>query len=136
MTTKRITCILCPNGCEIEVAYSGEPTAETIRVDGNLCPRGTDYVLEELTDPKRTLTTSILVRGGTQPQASVKTACPIPRAALLPARAALRTIVADAPVAIGDVVARDVAGTGVDAIVTRAVPRAVPRTTASARRAS
>ncbi len=122
MTTKRLTCILCPNGCEVEVSYSGEPTPESISVDGNTCPRGVDYAIEELTAPKRTLTTSVLVYGGTQPQASVKTACPIPRESLFDAREALRRIAVDAPVAIGDVVASDIAGTGVDVIVTRPVP--------------
>ena len=123
MTSKRITCILCPNGCELEVTVSGEPTADTIRVDGNLCPKGEGYALEELTNPKRTLTTSVLVRGGAQPQTSVKTAGPIPRAALIPAREALRAAALDAPVAIGDVVAEDIAGTGIDVIVTRPVAR-------------
>ena len=123
MTTKRVTCILCPNGCELTIRYSGEPTAELISVEGNTCPKGFDYAVEEMTAPKRTLTTSILVRGGTQPLASVKTACPIPREALFDARRALRGVVVDAPVAIGDVVASDVAGTGVDIVVTRPVPR-------------
>ncbi len=118
-----MTCILCPNGCELDVSYSGEPTAETIRVEGNLCPKGEGYALEELTSPKRTLTTSVLVRDGTQAQTSVKTAGPIPREALLPARASLHAVSLDAPVAIGDVVATDIAGTGVDVLVTRPVPR-------------
>jgi len=123
-TTKReITCILCPNGCELEVSFSGEPTAQSLEIEGNLCPRGLDYALEELTHPKRTLTTSVLVLGGTQPQTSVKTACPIPREAILDARAALRAVSLDAPVAIGDVVVADVAGTGVDVVVTRPVVR-------------
>ena len=124
MTTKRVTCILCPNGCELTITYSGEPTAESISVEGNTCPKGIDYAVEEMTAPKRTLTTSILVRDGAQPLASVKTACPIPRESLFDARRALRGVVVDAPVAIGDVVAPDVAGTGVDVVVTRPVPRA------------
>jgi len=123
VTTKRVTCILCPNGCELTITYSGEPTADSISVDGYTCPKGIDYAVEEMTAPKRTLTTSILVRAGTQPLASVKTVCPIPRECLLDARRALRRVAVDAPVAIGDVVASDVSGTGVDVIVTRPVPR-------------
>lgn len=122
MTTKRLTCILCPNGCDLDVAYSGEPTPETIRVEGNTCPQGVDYAVEEILDPKRTLTTSVLVRGGTQPQTSVKTACAIPRARLREVRDALRKVDLNAPVSIGDVVVRDIAGTGVDVVVTRSVP--------------
>jgi len=122
-TKRKITCILCPNGCELEVSFSGEPTAESLGIAGNLCPRGLDYALEELTHPKRTLTTSVVVRGGTQPQTSVKTACPIPREAVLDVRAALRDVTLNAPVAIGDVVLTDIAGTGTDVVVTRPVAR-------------
>ena len=121
MTMKPMTCILCPNGCELDVTFSGEPTAETITVEGNLCEEGEGYALEELLHPKRTLTTSVLVRGGTQPQTSVKTTAPIPRESVVFAREALRGTVLDAPVAIGDIIAHDVAGTGIDVIVTRSV---------------
>lgn len=121
MTTKRMTCILCPNGCELDVEVGGQPTVVSIRVEGNLCPKGERYALEELTDPHRTLTTTVAVRGGDQPQTSVRTAAPIPRDALREARDALRKVVVDAPIALGTVVATDVAGTGVDVIVTRPV---------------
>lgn len=123
MTQKRMTCILCPNGCDLDVAYHGEPSSQTLFVQGNLCPKGERYALEELLHPKRTLTTSILVRGGAQPQTSVKTAAAIPRETLHRARDALRAIAIDAPVEIGDIVARDIAATGVDVVVTRRVRR-------------
>jgi len=123
MTERTVTCILCPNGCELDIRFSGEPTPESIEVEGNLCPRGVDYAIEEILHPKRTLTTSVLVRDGTEPQASVKTVCPIPREKLLDARTALQRLTLDAPVAIGDVIFQDVAGTGIDVIVTRAVDR-------------
>lgn len=123
-TRREITCILCPNGCELVVSLRGEPTAENLVVEGNLCPRGLDYALEEITAPTRTLTTSVRVRRGTQPQTSIKTACPIPREALLAARAELRGVTLDAPVSIGDIVRKDVAGTGADVVVTRPVAEA------------
>lgn len=123
MTTKHVTCILCPNGCELDVSYSGEPTAETLQVEGNLCLKGEGYALEELTHPKRTLTTSVLVRCGTQRQASVKTTVPIPREMLIRARAALHGLSIEAPIAIGDVIAANVAGTGANVVATRAVAR-------------
>jgi len=123
MIGKRMTCILCPNGCELDVACDGKPTIQTVRVEGNLCPRGAEYALEELTHPKRTLTTSILVRRGTQPQTSVKTTEPVPRELLGRVRETLRSIVIDAPVASGTVIATNVAGTGVNVVVTRSVDR-------------
>ncbi len=123
MTERRITCILCPNGCVLDVTYSGEPTEETISVVGNLCPRGISYALEELIRPKRTLTTSVLVIGGEEPLVSVKTASPIPRSKIDEARRELLRVVVEAPVTIGDLIAKDIAGTGVDIIATRGVDR-------------
>jgi len=123
MNERQMTCILCPNGCEIDVRWTGTPTDETIRVEGNLCPRGVGFALEELTHPKRTLTTSVLVRGGVEPQASVKTAAPIPRESIEMARREVARVTLDAPVAIGQIVLVDAAGTGVPVAVTRAVPR-------------
>lgn len=121
MNHRVITCILCPNGCELEVSWDGEPTAQSLEVLGNLCPKGISYALDELIHPERTLTTSIRIRGGVQRLASVKTVSPIPREAVVVARKLLQPMVLDAPVAIGQVVVEDVAGTGVQVIVTRAV---------------
>jgi CxxC motif-containing protein len=119
MTRRIITCILCPNGCELDVEYSGQPSGETLVVEANLCPKGRTYALEELTRPKRTLTTSVLVRSGDQRLISVKTASPIPRQAM-------RGTIVTAPVSIGDTILRDVAGTGIDIVATRAVERKTP----------
>jgi len=127
MTRRIITCILCPNGCELDVEYSGQPSEETLVVEGNLCPKGRTYALEELIRPKRTLTTSILVRSGDQRLVSVKTASSIPRQAILKAREELRGTIVTAPVSIGDTILRDVAGTGIDIVATRAVERKKPR---------
>lgn len=123
MTTQTITCILCPNGCELEVSYQGEPAEETVHVDGNRCPKGEPYALEELLHPKRTLTTSVLVLRGEQPLISVKTATPIPRVLVSKARSEIQDAVAKAPVAIGDLILANVAGTGVDVVVTRGTNR-------------
>ena len=127
MTRRIITCILCPNGCELDVEYSGQPSKETLVVEGNLCPKGRTYALEELIRPKRTLTTSVLVRSGDQRLVSVKTASSIPRQAILKAREELRGTIVTAPVSIGDTILRDVAGTGIDIVATRAVERKTPR---------
>ena len=127
MTRRIITCILCPNGCELDVEYSGQPSGETLVVEANLCPKGRTYALEELTRPKRTLTTSVLVRSGDQRLISVKTASPIPRQAILEAREELRGTIVTAPVSIGDTIMRDVADTGIDIVATRAVERKTPR---------
>ena len=48
---KQFTCIVCPNGCEIEAEVEN---GQVISVTGHTCPRGEQYVRQELTAPRRT----------------------------------------------------------------------------------
>ena len=72
---KTLTCIVCPQGCPIDVwEEKGE-----IKVSGNACKRGYEYVLEEYKAPKRILTTTIRVKGGVLPVIPVRSNIPIPK---------------------------------------------------------
>jgi hypothetical protein len=57
---KQFTCIVCPNGCEIEAEVEN---GQVISVTGHTCPRGEQYVRQELTAPRRTIASSVLVKG-------------------------------------------------------------------------
>lgn len=119
---KTFTCIVCPNSCEIETEYeekNGKP--EVIRVTGNSCCRGDTYVRQELTDPRRTITSSILVRGGELPLASVRLTEPIPKKRIADAMTEIRKISADAPVQAGTVLIHNLLGYESDVIVTKSV---------------
>lgn len=119
---KRIlTCIVCPIGCTINVQVKG---SEVIGIEGNTCARGKEYARDEAVAPKRTVTTSVLVTGGQMPLASVRTTGPVPKARIKAVMDAVRKKVIKAPVAVGDIVVKDVAGTGADVIATRSVARA------------
>ncbi|WP_374058635.1 hypothetical protein [Alkalibacter rhizosphaerae] len=61
---KRMTCILCPNGCKLKVEYSGK---EIFSVEGGKCPRGDKFADQEINDPQRNIATSVLVKGGNSP---------------------------------------------------------------------
>lgn len=121
--TKTFTCILCPNGCEIEAEYDG---SEIRFLKGNKCPRGADYVEQELTHPMRTISTSVLVRGGELPLCSVRLTSPVPREKIFDVMGEIRKLSLDAPVQIGQVLIRDVLGLGSDVIATRPVERVNP----------
>ena len=116
---RTFTCIVCPNGCEIEAEYDG---ARVLSVTGNLCPKGRDYVTQELVDPRRTIASSVRVTGGTMPLASVRLTAPIPKARIFDAMEAINAVTLAAPAAIGDVVIPNLLGLGCDVIVTRNVP--------------
>ena len=123
--TREFTCIMCPNGCRVELTYEPadlpEDTPVISSICGNLCPRGADYARQELIDPCRTIATSILVEGGELPLASVRLTAPIPKDRIMDAMALIRRYKATAPVKAGTVVIRDLFGLGSDVIVTKTV---------------
>ena len=115
--TRELTCIRCPMGCAltVELDDSGAVTSVT----GNSCPRGAQYGRDEVTNPVRTVTTSMPVVGAPHAHmVSVKTQTDVPKGKVFDVIAALAGLTAQAPVAIGDVLVHDVAGTGVDVVAT------------------
>lgn len=109
--TRELTCIGCPMGCRLTVTLeAGAVTA----VAGNTCRRGDAYARREVTAPTRVLTTTVRVTGGMAPVVPVKTLGEVPKELVLACARALRTVKAAAPVSAGDVVCRDILGTGVD----------------------
>lgn len=112
---KNLTCINCPLGCSLEVKLNGN---EVVSVTGNTCPRGEIYAKNEVTDPKRVVTSSVHVNGAERAVVSVKTETAIPKGMIFDCVNAMRNISIDAPVKIGDVVSDDIAGTGVKLVAT------------------
>ena len=115
---REFTCIICPNGCEIT---AGVEDNQIISIEGALCPKGETYVNQELTDPRRNIATSVLVKGGELPLASVRLTNPIPKARIFDAMAEIRGIAVEAPVEAGTVVIRGILGLDSDVIVTKGV---------------
>jgi len=127
MSRSTLTCILCPNGCELEIDWTNAPGGPAVvKVSGNSCPKGTAYATEEITAPVRTVTTTVRVAGGIRPLVPVRTAVPVPLSSVTACLKALRAVVLTAPVRIGERIAADIAGTGVSVIATRTVQRAAP----------
>ncbi len=115
---RTFTCILCPNGCEIESEYSGR---EILSVRGYGCKKGKRYVEQELICPQRTIASLVRVRGGAQELVSVRLRGPVPRERISDVMAEIRKLTLDAPVRIGQVAIPDVLGLGSDVIVTKDV---------------
>jgi len=85
-------------------------------IEGYSCRLGFEYTVEEVTDPKRTVCSTVRVVGGRYPRLPVRTSEPIPKSKIREVVEALRGVTVKAPVRRGEVVVRDVAGTGVDVI--------------------
>ena len=113
METRELTCIGCPMGCPLTVTMEGN---EVVSVTGNTCPKGDTYARKEVTNPTRIVTTTVMVSGGKVPMINVKTAHDIPKGKIFECVAALKGVTVPAPVAIGDVILENVAGTGVSIV--------------------
>ena len=114
MEKRELTCIVCPVGCRVAVEIDGEE----MRVSGNQCKRGEAYCRQEVSCPVRTVTSLVAVVGGEHPLCPVKTAQAVPKDRIPEVLAILRSLRAQAPIAMGDVLLRNIAGTGVDLVAT------------------
>ena len=115
--TKNLTCIICPMGCSLEVkTEQNTKDGTSYIVSGNSCPRGATYAKEELTCPKRTLTCTVAVKGGTRPLVSARTKGEVPKQLLLDCMQAVKRLTLSAPVKQGQIIACDLLHTGIDLI--------------------
>jgi len=110
-----LLCIVCPEGCEMDIE---EKDGELVFPKG-ICRRGQDYARQEVYNPCRVLTTTVQIEGGKIPMLPVRTQDPVPKGKLIEVMQRIASIVARAPVAVGDVVSEDVTGTGIALLACR-----------------
>lgn len=115
MEKRELICIRCPLGCMMSVELEN---GEVKSVEGNTCPRGKAYAEKEVTNPTRVVTSSVRVIGGDRALVACKTKNDIPKDKIFDVARALKEVIVEAPVTIGDVLVEDVAGTGVEIVAT------------------
>lgn len=115
------TCIICPNGCQITAEIEG---TNIISISGATCPKGEAYVRQEITCPQRTIATSVPVKNGELPLASVRLTKAIPKEKIFEAMNIIKEIKLEAPVKIGTVIVKDILNTSSDVIITKNVKKA------------
>lgn len=113
---KELICIGCPLGCMLTVELDRGAVKS---VTGNTCPNGEMYAKKEVTNPKRTVTSTVKVEGGELSVVSVKTASDIPKNKIFDCMEELAKIKIKAPVHIGETVLKNVADTGVNVVATK-----------------
>ena len=111
---KELTCIICPRGCHLVVD-------DELNVSGNTCPRGAIYAKDELTNPKRMITSFMRVKNRENCVVSVKTSTSIPKGMIFQIMEEIDKVGVNAPTHIGDVAIKNVLGTGADIIITKNV---------------
>ena len=113
---KELICITCPRGCHLSVD-------ENLNVTGNMCPRGALYAKAELTHPTRMVTSSVSVVSEIESRLPVKTKEPIPKELIFKIMEEIEKVEVKAPISIGDIIIKNVLGTGVDIVATKNIER-------------
>ena len=112
--SKELTCIVCPRGCRLTID-------DNLNVTGNSCPRGTQYAKDEMTNPKRMITSIVRVKNRENMMVSVKTSASIPKGKIFDILEEIAKVSVDAPIHIGDILIKDVLGTGSDIVATKEI---------------
>lgn len=121
---RKFTCIMCPQGCDIDVEIGKEAGSGkdiVVHIEGNRCLKGQEYVTQEIVNPMRNIATSVLVEGGELPLASVRLTKMIPKNRIFDVMAEIRKVRVTAPVQEGQIVLMDVLGLGSDVMITKTV---------------
>ncbi len=115
---KSMVCIICPNSCTLKI----EKTIEgDFKVSGNKCPRGKEFAIKELTEPSRTLTTTIAVSEANVNRVSVKTNKEVPKDKLFEIVEELKSISVKPPIKCGEIIVSNICQTGADIVSTAEV---------------
>jgi len=112
-----ILCIGCPLGCSIRLTLDNQ--GNVIKVVGNSCKQGEKFALDELKNPVRVLTTTVLTKHKFRRLLPVKTNKPINKKLLRQGMFVLAKVRAKLPVKIGNVIVSNLLDAEVNVIATR-----------------
>src|SRR3989338_7443859 len=117
---RNLTCIECPKSCALSVDIEN---CRVVKVSGEKCPKGKDYAVSEVENPQRVLTSTVVVAAHcaatTLKMIPVGTEKPIPKERILEAAGEIRKIKLERPVKMGEVIARNLLGLGVNLVAAR-----------------
>lgn len=117
---KEFVCIVCPNGCLLEVTKDDDK----LIVEGNECKRGIPFAENEMTCPMRSISSTVATSFEDMPLISVRTKDDIPKVDIPKAMQAINKVLVKKRVKIGEVIVPDICGT--DIIATMDMTLAVP----------
>lgn len=106
--TKLMTCIRCPIGCQLMINDN--------EITGNRCKRGYEYATQELTCPKRNVTTTVLTTNLSKTRLPVKTDDMIEKKYVFLVIEEAKKLIINHPVKRGDVLIENLFNTGVNLV--------------------
>lgn len=113
MSERKLICIMCPNGCELNIKTDtyGKP----VEISGQKCKIGEKYAYDECTNPVRSISSTVKTKNGRV--VAVKTSAQIPKGRIFDVMAEINRIRVSDNAAYGDVVIKNVCNTGADIVV-------------------
>lgn len=114
---RNVTCIVCPMGCRMTVSNINDG----YKVEGNTCKRGAKYAVEEITNPKRVITSTVRIEGAYLNLLPVKTDGPVPKELMMNVMDLLDKVKVQSPVKVGDIIIKDVLRTGINIVSTKSL---------------
>ncbi len=122
MENAELICIVCPKGCRITL-IADETCKGGYKVIGNGCNRGVSYGIKELTSPTRVLTSTVKINGAMMKRLPVRTKGDIPKSKVFQCMELLNHIEVYSPIKMGDIIAKNILGTGVDLIASKSMDK-------------
>lgn len=110
----KLTCILCPLSCAVEITETGED----YDVKGFQCKRGKEYAVKELTDPTRTITSTVKTSFKDFPRLPVKTDREVPMKAIFDFMKVINSVYVKKRLKPGDIVMKRILDTDINLIAT------------------
>lgn len=113
---RKMICIICPKGCHLEID-------DNQKVTGNSCKRGETYAINEITNPTRTVTSTVKVKNGKINRVPVVTTNPVPKDKIFEVMNEINNVTVDVPIKINDIVIHNILGLNIDIKATRDVEK-------------
>lgn len=111
---KELTCIVCPNSCVLTI----EVIDGKIIISGNKCKRGETFALNELSDPKRTISSTVKTVFEDCPVVPVKVSSEIPKTEIFNVMKEINKVVLDKRVGRGYKVIENCLNLNIDIVIT------------------
>lgn len=115
---KEMVCIVCPMSCKLSVEMEND---KVISVTGNTCIRGAKYANEEICNPTRMVTSTVVIKNASISRLPVVTSAPVPKSKMSDVMKQINKVKVKAPIKREDIIIKNVAKTGVDIIASRSM---------------
>ena len=111
---KELVCIVCPNGCTLHIEEDGK----NIKVSGQKCKKGLEFAKSEMTNPQRSICSTVRTAFKDIPVLPVKVSCEIPKDKIFEVMKEINRVTVRERIGTGDIIIKNVCGTNADIIAT------------------